>query len=64
MKRPQNVKPAPIRAGHPVVSLRFEATMCDEWMPVIRVPMPIETFFRLPVHSAYKAEYVKGTTIL
>lgn len=38
--------------------------MCDEWMPVIRVPMAFETFERLPQNAAYKYEYWDGQAVL
>lgn len=38
--------------------------MCDEWMPVVRVPMGIETFHQLPINAAYKYEYFGGAAVL
>ena len=31
--------------------------MCDEWMPVVRLPISIEQFHQLPRNAAYKYEY-------
>ncbi len=38
--------------------------MCDEWMPVVRIPMSIEHFHQLPRHPAYKYEYLGGNALL
>lgn len=34
--------------------------MCDEWMSVIKLPMTIDQFHRLPRNPAYKYEYLDG----
>ncbi len=31
--------------------------MCDQWMPVLRLPITIEQFHQLPRNAAYKYEY-------
>jgi hypothetical protein len=38
--------------------------MCDEWMPVLRIPMSIEQFHQLPRNPAYKYEYLRGDALL
>jgi GNAT superfamily N-acetyltransferase len=38
--------------------------MCDEWMPLIKLPLTIEQFRQLPRNSAYKYEYLNHQTIL
>jgi GNAT superfamily N-acetyltransferase len=38
--------------------------MCDEWMPMIKLPLSWEEFHQLPRNSAYKYEYLDGTTYL
>jgi GNAT superfamily N-acetyltransferase len=35
--------------------------MCDEWMPLIRLPLDKAAFERLPRNGAYKYEYLQGT---
>src|SRR2546423_464085 len=32
-------------------------TMCDDWMPVIRLPLTLDQFHQLPRNPAYKYEY-------
>ncbi len=34
--------------------------MCDDWFALIKLPLTIEQFHRLPRNSAYKYEYLKG----
>jgi GNAT superfamily N-acetyltransferase len=34
--------------------------MCDEWMPVIKLPMTVEEFRQVPRNPAYKYEYLEG----
>jgi GNAT superfamily N-acetyltransferase len=34
--------------------------MCDEWMPLVQLPISIEQFHQLPRHPAYKYEYLDG----
>jgi GNAT superfamily N-acetyltransferase len=38
--------------------------MCDEWMPLLRLPLTSEQFHRLPRHPAYKYEYLDGQALL
>jgi hypothetical protein len=38
--------------------------MCDDWMPVVQIPMSIEQFHRLPRHPAYKYEFLGGKAML
>jgi GNAT superfamily N-acetyltransferase len=38
--------------------------MCDEWMPVVHLPITIEQFHQLPRHPAYKYEYLQGQACL
>jgi len=38
--------------------------MCDEWMPLIQLPVTIEQFRQLPRNSAYKYEYLNETAYL
>src|SRR5947209_3547445 len=38
--------------------------MCDEWMPVVRIPMNIEQFHQLPRHPAFKYEYLNHRALL
>lgn len=40
------------------------ASLCDEWMPKVRVPMASESFQRLPRNAAYKYEYLEGAAVL
>ena len=38
--------------------------MCDEWMPIIKVPLTPEQFLQLPRHPAYKYEYCNNHAYL
>jgi GNAT superfamily N-acetyltransferase len=38
--------------------------MCDEWMPLIQLPLTIDQFRRLPRNPAYKYEYLKQQAFL
>ena len=38
--------------------------MCDEWMPVLKLPIPFDQFSRLPRNGAYKYEYFDGAAYL
>ncbi len=38
--------------------------MCDEWMPLIRLPISIDQFHQLPRNAAYKYEYLGGEAVL
>src|SRR5438046_750901 len=38
--------------------------MCDEWMPVIRLPITFEQFRALPRNAAYKYEYLDRGALL
>jgi GNAT superfamily N-acetyltransferase len=38
--------------------------MCDEWMPVIKLPLTLEQFHQLPRNPAYKYEYLGGEVYL
>jgi hypothetical protein len=38
--------------------------MCDEWMPVVQLPITLEQFHQLPRHPAYKYEYLEGQAYL
>jgi GNAT superfamily N-acetyltransferase len=38
--------------------------MCDQWMPVIRLPLSVEQFHQLPQNPAYKYEYLDGVAYL
>src|SRR5437879_3855988 len=38
--------------------------MCDQWMPVIRLPLSLEQFHQLPRNPAYKYEYLGGEAYL
>jgi hypothetical protein len=38
--------------------------MCDEWMPVVQLPITLEQFHQLPRHPAYKYEYLEGRAYL
>lgn len=38
--------------------------MCDEWMPLIKLPLTPEQFRQLPRNAAYKYEYVDGLAYL
>src|SRR5438045_1639104 len=38
--------------------------MCDQWMPVIRLPLSLEQFHQLPRNPAYKYEYLDGLAYL
>jgi hypothetical protein len=38
--------------------------MCDEWMPVVQIPMSIDHFHQLPRHPAYKYEFLGGQALL
>jgi hypothetical protein len=38
--------------------------MCDEWMPVLPLPLSIEQYHQLPRNPAYKYEYVQGKALL
>jgi GNAT superfamily N-acetyltransferase len=38
--------------------------MCDEWMPMIRLPISIDEFHQLPRNAAYKYEYFGGKAML
>src|SRR5437868_4898483 len=38
--------------------------MCDEWMPLIQLPLTLEQFRQLPRNSAYKYEYLNATAHL
>jgi hypothetical protein len=43
-----------------VSSQKGSLLMCDEWMPLIQLPLSIEQFHQLPRHPAYKYEYRDG----
>ena len=34
--------------------------MCDEWMPVLQLPLTIEQYHQLPRNPAYRYEYIQG----
>jgi hypothetical protein len=34
--------------------------MCDQWMPIIELPVTMEQFHQLPRNPAYKYEYLNG----
>jgi GNAT superfamily N-acetyltransferase len=38
--------------------------MCDEWMPVIQLPLTIEQYRQLPRNAAYRYEYLNGQALL
>ncbi len=38
--------------------------MCDDWMPTLRLKLPIEEFRQLPRNSAYKYEYLSSYALL
>jgi GNAT superfamily N-acetyltransferase len=38
--------------------------MCDEWMPLIRLPLTKEQFRQLPRNGAYKYELIRGEVYL
>jgi L-amino acid N-acyltransferase YncA len=38
--------------------------MCDEWMPVLQLPLTIAQFHQLPRNPAYKYEYIQGKAVL
>jgi hypothetical protein len=38
--------------------------MCEEWMPLVKVPMSIDQFHELPRNPAYKYEYLNGQAYL
>jgi GNAT superfamily N-acetyltransferase len=38
--------------------------MCDEWMPVVELPLTLEQFHQLPRNPAYKYEFVGGKAYL
>jgi GNAT superfamily N-acetyltransferase len=38
--------------------------MCDEWMPVVRLPIAFEQFAQLPHNAAYRYEYLDGAALL
>jgi GNAT superfamily N-acetyltransferase len=38
--------------------------MCDEWMPVLELPLTLEQFHQLPRNSAYKYEFIGGKAYL
>ena len=38
--------------------------MCDQWMPLIQLPLSREQFHQLPRNPAYKYEYLSGQTYL
>src|SRR5437879_6301223 len=38
--------------------------MCDDWMPVVQLPLTIDDYHRLPRNSAYRYEYLEGGACL
>jgi GNAT superfamily N-acetyltransferase len=38
--------------------------MCDEWMPILQLPLSVEQFHQLPRHPGYKYEYLEGQGFL
>jgi len=38
--------------------------MCDEWMPVIELPLTGDQFLRLPRNAAFKYELIEGRVVL
>jgi len=38
--------------------------MCDEWMPVLQLPLTLAQFHQLPRNPAYKYEYLDGKAFL
>jgi GNAT superfamily N-acetyltransferase len=38
--------------------------MCDQWMPLVRLPLTMEQFQQLPRNPAYKYEYYDGEAVL
>jgi GNAT superfamily N-acetyltransferase len=38
--------------------------MCDEWMPVLSLPLTVEQFQQLPRNAAYRYEYCEGQALL
>lgn len=38
--------------------------MCDDWMPVVRLPLSWQQFHQLPQNSAYKYEYFEKQAVL
>src|SRR5262245_18524120 len=38
--------------------------MCDEWMPVLQLPLTIEQYHQLPRNPSYKYEYIQGKACL
>src|SRR5207245_1746906 len=38
--------------------------MCDEWMPVVELPLTLEQFHQLPRNPAYKYELIGGKAYL
>jgi GNAT superfamily N-acetyltransferase len=38
--------------------------MCDEWMPILRLPLTLAHYQQLPQHPAYKYEYSDGQLLL
>src|SRR5437016_285565 len=39
-------------------------TMCDQWMPMIQLPLTYEQFRQLPRNPAYRYEYLNGQAYL
>lgn len=38
--------------------------MCDQWMPVLRLPMTREQFYQLPRNASYRYEYLDNYALL
>jgi GNAT superfamily N-acetyltransferase len=39
-------------------------SMCDEWMPALKLPIPLALFHQLPRHPAYNYEFLGGQAYL